>query len=201
MDLVEGPTVAGRLVEGKLSTTEAARVGANIGAVLAYVHGDGIVHRDLKPAKVILDGSGKAHLADFGIARLVDTTGMTATGFALGTPAYLAPEQVQGAEIGPETDVYALGLVLIECLSGHRAFEGTPAEITAARLQREPPIPDDLNAAWDNLLRAMTSRDPAERKPSHAQWWVVVAPRGPGARFQNRTTSSFLRGRSPPVLM
>ena len=163
MDLVAGPTLAQRLSVGRLSSAETVTVGSGIAAALAYVHAAGIVHRDIKPANVLLDETGTAHLADFGIARLIDTTGLTATGLTLGTPAYLAPEQVQGGAIGPAADVYALGLVLIECLSGRRAFDGTPSEITAARLQREPELPAELNPAWRALLRSMTTRAPTER--------------------------------------
>jgi serine/threonine protein kinase len=163
MDLVEGTTLASRLSQGALSEEETAKVGTGVATALAYVHREGIVHRDVKPANILLDREGTAHLADFGIARLVDTTGMTATGLTLGTPGYLAPEQVQGATIGPPADVYALGLVLIECLTGQRAFAGTPAEVTAARLQRSPELPPRLDSDWRGMLASMTARAPNAR--------------------------------------
>ncbi len=134
------------------------------------------MHRDVKPANVLLDEKGDAHLADFGIARLVDTTGMTAVGFTLGTPAYLAPEQVQGGVIGPPADVYALGLVLVECLSGRRAFEGTASEITAARLQRDPVIPGGIDASWRDVLGSMTRRRSTDRLPAEQVASRLSAP-------------------------
>jgi eukaryotic-like serine/threonine-protein kinase len=163
MDLVEGPTLAQRQSSGRLSQAEVANVAVGIASALAYVHTAGIVHRDVKPANVLLDRDGVAHLADFGIARLVDTTGLTAAGSAVGTPAYLAPEQVQGLAVTAAADVYALGLVLLECLTGRRAFEGTPTEVAAARLSRDPNIPPELDPQWRALLQSMTTRDPTMR--------------------------------------
>ncbi len=163
MDLIEGPNLAQRLAAGPLSGRESAQLGASIASALAHVHDAGIIHRDVKPANVLIDQSGGAHLADFGIARLADTTGMTVVGLTLGTPAYLAPEQVDGTAVGASADVYTLGLVLIECLSGHRAFEGTPAEIAGARLYRGPDLPSSLSEEWRTLLLAMTARSPLDR--------------------------------------
>ncbi|MDP9392998.1 MAG: serine/threonine protein kinase, partial [Actinomycetota bacterium] len=101
MTLVEGPTLAARLSQGALGLESTAHLGADVTSALAYVHAHGVVHRDVKPANVLLDADGRPRLADFGIARLVDATRVTRTGFAVGTASYLAPEQVSGARIGP----------------------------------------------------------------------------------------------------
>jgi serine/threonine protein kinase len=163
MDLIGGTNLARRLAHDPVSPEAAARIGTGVASALAYVHSQGIVHRDVKPANVIVDQNGKAYLTDFGIARLLGTNGMTATGLAIGTAAYLAPEQLRGTEVGPKADVYALGLVLIECLNGRPPFEGTDAEVLAARLYRDPPVPTAVSRSWRDLLALMTAAAPADR--------------------------------------
>ncbi|MBO0827335.1 MAG: serine/threonine protein kinase [Streptosporangiales bacterium] len=121
MQLVDGPTLAQQVATGPLSAGRTARIGMELARTLAYVHARGIVHRDVKPSNVLLDPTGRVLLTDFGVSRLVDAARMTATGQAIGTAAYLAPEQVRGATAGPAADVYALGLVLLECLTGEPA--------------------------------------------------------------------------------
>jgi eukaryotic-like serine/threonine-protein kinase len=131
----------------------------------------------VKPSNLMFDDSGSIRLADFGIARLLGGTRITGTHQAIGTMAYIAPEQLEGGEVGPPTDVYSLGLVLIECLTGRRAFDGPPAEGAAARLSRDPDIPAGLPGGWPGMLGAMTARDPRAR-PSAAAVRDHLAGRG-----------------------
>jgi len=163
MELVEGPTLAAVLRNGPLPLDQAAAIGAQLASSVAYAHEQGVVHRDVKPANVLL-GPGGAKLADFGIARLIgDTVRHTRTGMTVGTPAYVSPEQVRGTAVGPPTDVYSLGLVLLEALTAERAYPGTQMEAALARLHRPPAVPDGLSADWRSLLAAMTATEPAER--------------------------------------
>lgn len=168
MQLVEGRTLADRLWEGPLPAAEAVACGIALADALAYVHGHGIVHRDVKPGNVLLDRYDRPHLSDFGIAALVDSTQITGTGTIVGTAAYLAPDQVRGRPVRPSVDVYALGLVLLECLTGEREYPGPAMEAALARLHRPPDIPEGLPRPMSFLLHAMTADDPDER-PSAAE--------------------------------
>ncbi len=164
MELVEGSSLADVVARGPLPSARVRRIGSDVASALAYAHQRDIVHRDVKPANVLFGEDGTARLADFGIAHLADRTALTATGSTIGTATYIAPEQLTGeGTVGPAADVYALGLVLLESATGHRAFPGTPTEAALARLAGDPSIPDHLPGGWRRLLAAMTARDPAER--------------------------------------
>lgn len=174
MELVEGPTLAERLRVGVLDVEQTARVGKDVAAALATVHEREIVHRDIKPANILLTsadaldatrrrGEPAVKLADFGIARLADATRLTMTGMTLGTMSYLSPEQATGSELGPSSDVYGLGLVLLECATGRPAFTGTMAEVMTARLVTAPEVPIDLDPRLGDLLSRMTRIEPQER--------------------------------------
>lgn len=170
MQLVDGGTLTDRLASGPLPVDDLMQIGAALADVLAYLHAQGMVHRDLKPSNVLLDSTGRVFLTDFGIARVIDATRLTATNSAIGTATYMAPEQVQGHTVGPPADVYSLGLVLVECVTGQPVYEGTNSfEIAMARLHRSPQIPSaGLPAALPRLLETMTVTDP-DRRPTAAE--------------------------------
>ncbi|MFF9362668.1 serine/threonine-protein kinase [Streptomyces griseoluteus] len=179
MQLIKGPTLRSLLAGGALPERRVVDVGAALARVLAYVHRAGVVHRDVKPSNILLDAAGDPHLADFGIARLADATRHTAPDVLIGTAAYLAPEQVEGRRVGPTADVYALGLVLLECLKGELEYPGTPLEATVARLHRPPEVPARLPSELAALLRAMTAQDP-EARPDAEQCAQALASRNAG---------------------
>jgi serine/threonine protein kinase len=193
MELVDGETLADTIRRGAVAADRVAEIGARLADALSYVHAQGLVHRDVKPANVLLGKDGRVRLTDFGIARLVDAAKVTATGLTVGTASYLSPEQVTSDPVGPPTDIYALGLVLLECLKGEREYPGNAVEVALARLNKQPVIPP-LPAGWGGLLAAMTDRDPA-RRPTAQQvatdlhavatggqaTTVLAAPRRPAA--------------------
>lgn len=168
MELVEGTDLLSVFKHGPLDPDYVATIGRALAGALAHAHGLGVVHRDVKPGNVLIDAAGRARLTDFGIARLADATRVTTPGMTAGTAAYLAPEQLTDGEAGAPADVFSLGLVLLEALTGSREYTGTAVEAAMARLQRDPVVPDDLPQPWTPLLLAMTARDPLQR-PSARQ--------------------------------
>ncbi|WP_424189145.1 serine/threonine-protein kinase [Actinokineospora sp. G85] len=181
MQLVNGSTLRAHMDRGVLPADSVARIGMRLADALAYVHSRDIVHRDMKPSNVLVDGDGACFLADFGIARAMGTERLTSAGHCVGTAAYLAPEQVRGAETGPAGDVYSLGLVLLEALTGEPEFTGPDIEAAIARLSRSPRVPKWLPRVWAELLRDMTARDPDDRPDmvEVARRLAVCALRGP----------------------
>jgi hypothetical protein len=169
MELVEGPTLKERIEAGPIAEIDVAQMLIDLGEALHVVHAGGVVHRDVKPANILLNPSVlravefRAKLSDFGIAYLIDSTRLTMPGTVIGTAAYLSPEQARGAAPGPAADVYSLGLVALEALTGERAFEGTLIESISARLVSDPAIPKHLAPSWVTLFARMTDREPTRR--------------------------------------
>lgn len=148
MEYVQGPSGAQLLKrQGPLEPAAAAEAGIQACAGLDYAHRRGIIHRDVKPGNLMVDGDPAAgrqmtvKLTDFGIARAMEQTRITQVGSVVGTAAYLAPEQVRGEEASPATDVYALGVVLYQFLTGRLPYEGSTLAELAVRQQNERPLP------------------------------------------------------------
>lgn len=169
MDFVDGESLEHRLDrEGKFSPDEAVRITRQLAEGLAAAHKRGVVHRDLKPANVMLDAKGEALITDFGVARSAGSTGITGSGVIIGTPEYLSPEQARAEALDGRSDLYALGLILHEMLTGTLPFRGgTPAEMLAQRIVRSPPDADTvvpgLPAFAVRLCARLLSLRPAHR--------------------------------------
>ncbi|MET0136384.1 MAG: serine/threonine-protein kinase, partial [Kibdelosporangium sp.] len=136
LELVDGRHLGRRIDDGPMPADDVRKIGTALAEALAYVHSHGVVHRDIKPGNVLLDAAGTPRLVDFGLAKLLARTGLTASDRLVGTAAYLSPEQVLGTEVGPPADIYGLGLVLIECLTGEIEYPGLDAETVLARINR-----------------------------------------------------------------
>ncbi|MCH6471665.1 serine/threonine-protein kinase [Sinomonas terrae] len=168
MELVTGPDLRARLKEGPLPPARVAEIGHDLAEALGYIHGKGVVHRDIKPANILLldeavNGTrAHAKLTDFGIALMTESV-LTLEDAVSGTPAYLSPEQVRGDTASPASDVYSLGLVLLQCLTGELAFPGAPLESAVRRLTQNPPIPESVDPLWRDLVVGMTALEPAQR--------------------------------------
>ena len=177
MEYVDGEDLASLLRRiGRFSQDRAIQLARQICAGLAAAHDRGVVHRDLKPANIMLDGSGRIRITDFGLA------GATGEVLRAGTPAYMAPEQLSGAEVTPRSDIYALGLVLYELFTGQRALEAaTMAELIAKREQGAiaPPtdLVRDLDPATERVIMRCLEPDPSKR-PASALGVAAALPGG-----------------------
>nr|MDP9120437.1 serine/threonine protein kinase [Acidobacteriota bacterium] len=177
MELLRGETLADRLErQGSMSPAEALPIVVQVVRALEAAHANGVVHRDLKSGNVFLvDGPGgsRAVVTDFGLAGSTSALDpkaakLTATGEMLGSPAYMAPEQVRGEEATPATDIYALGIVIFEMVTGQLPFVGKSAFYTALkRLQEPPPSPrgqmPDLDPLWEEVILRCLARNPGDR--------------------------------------
>src|SRR3954471_10178473 len=174
MEYVEGENLAQLMARERVPPEQAVSIIRQVAGALDHAHQAGVVHRDIKPANILISPDGKAKVVDLGIATASERTQITAVGTVLGTPSYMAPEQLEGGKITKAVDLYALGAVAFELLSGRKARQGrTPVEI-AHQIANEP-VPD-IREAWsdappaaaDALQRAM-SREPEDRPRSAGQ--------------------------------
>ncbi|MDQ3129122.1 MAG: protein kinase [Chloroflexota bacterium] len=200
MQLVDGPDLQTLLArDGRPSLGQALRIGVEAATALQVAHDHGIVHRDMKPGNILIDRHGEVRVADFGIARAVGDGGATTAGVVIGSPQYVSPEQVAGDDVTPASDIYSLGVVVYELLTGRRPFEGpSPAVVALSRLREDPAPPSaiapELPDELDGIVLRALARDPADRYPSAAEFGVALE----GFRLRElggvRRTGSNARG-------
>jgi eukaryotic-like serine/threonine-protein kinase len=168
-EYVDGENLKARLErEGPLPEREAIELALQVATALSFAHAEGLVHRDVKPQNVLLNEDGQAKVTDFGIARSVDVQGLTQTGTVMGTSDYIAPEQARGARVDAHTDLYSLGVVLYELLTGEVPFPGDNFVAVAMRHINEPPPSvrerrPDVSPRLDALLQRAMAKDPGDR--------------------------------------
>ncbi|MEA2425408.1 MAG: eukaryotic-like serine/threonine-protein kinase [Thermoleophilaceae bacterium] len=174
MEYVEGENLAELMARERVPAEQAVSIIKAVAGALDHAHQAGVIHRDVKPANILVSPDGKAKLVDLGIATATERTQITAVGTVLGTPSYMAPEQLEGGKIGKSVDIYALGAVAFELLAGRKARRGrTPVEI--AHQIANDPVPD-IREEWPgappaaaDVLQHTMSRDPGERPSTAGQ--------------------------------
>ena len=167
MELVDGPSLAEALAAGPLDPARSLDIVAQTAAGLHAAHLAGLVHRDIKPANLLLAPGGIVKVTDFGIAQAADSAPVTVTGQLLGTPGYLAPERVTGAPATSASDLYSLGIVAYQCLTGAPPFTGPALAVALAHRERPlPPLPCELPGDVVALVVELTAKDPADRPRS-----------------------------------
>jgi serine/threonine-protein kinase len=184
MEYVEGTSLKQLIVSrGKLPVAVALTVGKQLCRALEVAHAEGVIHRDIKPQNIVVDPTGFLKVMDFGIARLANPPqgkGLTEAGMSIGTPDYMSPEQLSGAELDPRSDLYAAGVVLFECVTGRVPFEAdTPWALVAKHLEEEAPNPRVLNpdvpqSLASVILKAM-AKDPTQRYATAAEMHDALA--------------------------
>ncbi len=209
MSLVDGPDLQKIIARyGQLPLGFAVRIGIETARALQFAHEHGIVHRDIKPANILIDHDSEARVADFGIARAASDIGATTSGAILGSAQYVSPEQVSGEPVSPQSDIYSLGIVLYEALTGVRPFDGPSQAAVALERLRITPRParelrPDLPASLDATVMRALELDPAARQPSAAEFGGDleriraaelggIRRRGIGARAARATGSAAL---------
>src|SRR5215207_7165991 len=180
MELVDGEDLASILrANGALPPRQAARIAAAVGRALAAAHAKGIVHRDVKPGNILISRDGRVKVTDFGIARAVAEAQMTLPGTTLGSVHYFSPEQARGEQATASSDIYSLGIVLFELLTGHRPWEAdSAAAVAMARLAGPPPDPSALRSGIPADLVAIDRKalatEPADRWSSSSSFAAAL---------------------------
>jgi serine/threonine-protein kinase len=172
MELVDGPSLEAVLAGRPLDARRTMDIIAQAAAGLQAAHAAGLIHRDVKPANLLLAPGGTVKITDFGISHAIGSAPVTVTGEVIGTPGYLAPERVMGEQAAPASDLYSLGMVAYECLTGAPPFTGPPLVVALAQRDRPlPPLPRAVSADVGAFVARLTAKDPAHRVRSAAADW------------------------------
>jgi serine/threonine-protein kinase len=183
LELVEGASLEERLRDGPVPIAEATGLIAQVLAALAFAHERGIIHRDIKPANILIAAGGVVKLTDFGIARFTGAARLTGAGLAVGTLAYMSPEQIRSGEIDGRSDIYSLGLTFYEMVAGHPAFQSDTAEaLMNAQLSVMPPEPAMAPPPVAAAIMRAISKPPERRFQTAAEFAAALGqapqPRG-----------------------
>ena len=211
MELVEGETLQSRLrARGRLDLPETIRLLEQVASALDHAHANQVVHRDVKPANIMIEPSGQVKVMDFGIAKLETAANLTSTGLIMGTPNYMSPEQARGLKVDGRSDLFSLGCVLYECLTGTRPFQAESVSGILVKILTEEPPPVDFRATGlppgvgAVLSRAM-AKEPVrplrvggrdDRGPARS---AHRTPCGPGHRHRARASPRPPRARRRAV--
>ena len=184
MECLPGHTLADALLEGPLPEQRVRQLAVDLLGALHAAHSIGIVHRDVKPSNVLFTDDGRVKLADFGIAKSADLLDQTMTGQLVGTPAYLAPERLRGDEASPASDIYSVGVVLYEALTGRKPFQGdTPIAVAYAIANSTPsPIREhvtDVDPRLARVIHRALAKNPSERFATAAALAAAISGHGP----------------------
>ncbi|GIK58996.1 MAG: protein kinase [Chloroflexi bacterium] len=205
MRLMSGGSLAERIAQGPMPTPEAAHILRRIGSALDQAHDKGIIHRDLKPGNILFDQYGEAYLADFGIVRLKQAGGtLTATGGMVGTPAYMSPEQIRGSQIDGRTDIYALGIIVFEMLTGKKPYDAdTPAMMLVKQITEPMPrvleVNPDLPSGCEYVITRATAKEADGRFAKAGEMADTLASALQGQTFDLPPTQVTATQVTPPL--
>lgn len=194
MELVEGTDLAAVIADGKVPPRKAVAIAADVARAASAAHEHGVIHRDLKPRNIIIDATGRARVVDFGIAFNVNAGKDRFAGQLAGSPAYMAPEQILGMRVTPQTDIYAIGVLLFEMLTARRPFAGSSTEtLLTAIATVEPPMPSasdpTIHADLDTVVSRCLAKTPEDRYPTARMLFETLGSIAEGRPIETGPTS------------
>jgi eukaryotic-like serine/threonine-protein kinase len=200
MELIDAPSLAQVVVDGgPLPHPRAARIGLDVLTALQAAHAVGVVHRDVKPANVMVQAGDRAKLTDFGVATIRDDSRVTATGLIVGSPSYMSPEQAQGSEVGPPTDLWSLGALLYFATEGEAPFNAGSALATASAVVYGEPRPAQYGGPLTDIIARLLTKDP-DARPNASQIRAQLSRVARAQRSRRRTARLPAVGPPPPVV-